>query len=271
MSLMNAVKMIGVADAVRRPAPVRGVRGGRLRRGRVRAGQVRPRHRDRGPAASWSRPTDGSRSPSSARRCWARCSAACWWPTWFARSGAQPGAAGLAGGQRAGLRRDDADAVDRSRCFFVYVLSGLLNLGVPDSGARYPASRIHAVELVRDFERGNRTLWRDRDGGLSLAVTTIFWGVGATLQFAVLRWAADVHAAEPRACRLPAGRGRDRRDRGSGHRGPLRQPRPGQARAAGRRRARPPDAGGRLGLVAGGRACRCWCSPARWAACWSCR
>jgi hypothetical protein len=27
---------------------------------------------------------------------------------------------------------------------------------------------------------------------LSLAVTTIFWGLGATLQFAVLRWAADV-------------------------------------------------------------------------------
>ncbi|SDD92625.1 hypothetical protein SAMN05444679_11562 [Variovorax sp. CF079] len=45
--------------------------------------------------------------------------------------------------------------------FFIYVLSGLLNLGVPDSGARYPASRIHAVALVRDFERGNRTLWRD--------------------------------------------------------------------------------------------------------------
>lgn len=76
--------------------------------------------------------------------------------------------------------------------FLVYVLSGLLNLGVPDSGARYPASRIHAVELVRDFERGNRMLWRDRDGGLSLAVTTIFWGAGATLQFVVLRWAADV-------------------------------------------------------------------------------
>jgi LPLT family lysophospholipid transporter-like MFS transporter len=76
--------------------------------------------------------------------------------------------------------------------FFVYVLSGLLTLGVPDSGARYPASRIHAVELVRDFERGNRMLWRDRDGGLSLAVTTIFWGAGATLQFVVLRWAADV-------------------------------------------------------------------------------
>lgn len=50
---------------------------------------------------------------------------------------------------------------------------------------------MHPAELVRDFWRANLTLWRDRDGGLSMAVTTIFWGVGATLQFAVLRWAAD--------------------------------------------------------------------------------
>lgn len=75
-----------------------------------------------------------------------------------------------------------------------YVFAGLLNLGVPDSGARYPSARVHVLALRRDFAASNRTLWRDPDGGLSLAVTTIFWGVGATLQFAVLRWAADVLA-----------------------------------------------------------------------------
>lgn len=74
----------------------------------------------------------------------------------------------------------------------IYALAGLLNLGVPDSGARYPAAALHPLQLVREFGQANRTLWRDRDGGLSLAVTTIFWGVGATLQFAVLRWAADM-------------------------------------------------------------------------------
>ncbi|WP_374569288.1 lysophospholipid transporter LplT [Ideonella sp.] len=73
----------------------------------------------------------------------------------------------------------------------LYGLAGLFNVGVPDSGARYPASQIHPVALVRAFWRDHKTLWRDRDGGLSLAVTTIFWGVGATLQFAVLRWAVD--------------------------------------------------------------------------------
>ena len=74
----------------------------------------------------------------------------------------------------------------------VYAVAGALNLGVPDSGARYPASRLNPFALVREFRAANMILWRDRDGGLSLAVTTIFWGLGATLQFAVLRWAADV-------------------------------------------------------------------------------
>ena len=73
----------------------------------------------------------------------------------------------------------------------VYALAALLNLGVPDSGARYPRRSVHPVLLLRDFARANRVLWRDAEGGLSLAVTTIFWGVGATLQFIVLRWAAE--------------------------------------------------------------------------------
>lgn len=73
----------------------------------------------------------------------------------------------------------------------VYALAGLLNLGVPHSGARYAAHSIHPVALVRDFASANRVLWRDADGGLSLAVTTLFWGAGATLQFIVLRWATE--------------------------------------------------------------------------------
>jgi hypothetical protein len=73
-----------------------------------------------------------------------------------------------------------------------YALASLLNLGIPDSGARYPRVRADAAALCLDFARANHTLWRDRDGGLSLAVTTLFWGVGATLQFVVLRWAGEV-------------------------------------------------------------------------------
>jgi LPLT family lysophospholipid transporter-like MFS transporter len=74
----------------------------------------------------------------------------------------------------------------------IYALAGALNIRVPPSGARYPRPALGVARLVRDFQATNRTLWRDREGGLSLAVTTMLWGVAATLQFAVLRWAVDV-------------------------------------------------------------------------------
>jgi len=74
----------------------------------------------------------------------------------------------------------------------IYALASVLNLGIPHSGVNYPASTLHPVELMKDFWRANRLLWRDAEGGLSLAVTTIFWGLGATLQFVVLKWSADV-------------------------------------------------------------------------------
>jgi MFS family permease len=75
----------------------------------------------------------------------------------------------------------------------VYGVAAGLNLGIPDSGARYPRAAVHPVTLVRQFRAANRVLWADRCGGrLSLAVTTLFWGIGATLQFAVLLWAQAV-------------------------------------------------------------------------------
>ena len=74
----------------------------------------------------------------------------------------------------------------------IYGLASVLNLGIPHSGVSYPASTLNPIELMKDFWRANRLLWRDSEGGLSLAVTTIFWGLGATLQFVVLKWSADV-------------------------------------------------------------------------------
>lgn len=73
----------------------------------------------------------------------------------------------------------------------IYFVASVLNLGIPDSGARYAATTPAVPVLLRDFSSANTRLWRDPWGGLSLAVTTIFWGFGATLQFAVLRWAQD--------------------------------------------------------------------------------
>jgi MFS transporter, LPLT family, lysophospholipid transporter len=71
----------------------------------------------------------------------------------------------------------------------IYIIAALINLKIPDTGARYVAQKTNPIELVQDFAHCFRTLWNDRLGQISLAVTTLFWGAGATLQFIVLKWA----------------------------------------------------------------------------------
>ncbi|PXW94777.1 putative MFS family arabinose efflux permease [Sphaerotilus hippei] len=73
----------------------------------------------------------------------------------------------------------------------LYLLAGLLNLRIPDSGCRYPPAPRSPALQVGDFWRSHLTLWRDALGRVTLSVTTLFWGVGATLQFLVLRWAQE--------------------------------------------------------------------------------
>jgi LPLT family lysophospholipid transporter-like MFS transporter len=70
-----------------------------------------------------------------------------------------------------------------------YVLAAIFNLSIPDTGARYAAQQRHPIKLVVEFAHCFTTLWRDRLGQISLAVTSLFWGAGATLQFIVLKWA----------------------------------------------------------------------------------
>lgn len=76
----------------------------------------------------------------------------------------------------------------------IYAASSLLNAGIADSGKRQRSVAHDPATLLREFRAANRKLWRDREGGLCLAATTLFWGVGATLQFAVLRWAGEALA-----------------------------------------------------------------------------
>jgi MFS family permease len=74
----------------------------------------------------------------------------------------------------------------------IYLLAAAINLKIPDTGARYPHQQHHPLRLMREFVHCNRTLWRDKLGQISLSVTTLFWGAGATLQFIVLKW-AQIH------------------------------------------------------------------------------
>src|SRR5207302_1116806 len=68
-----------------------------------------------------------------------------------------------------------------------YIVAAIFNLYIPDTGARYRQQETHPVRLVTDFMHCFRTLWSDKLGQISLAVTTLFWGAGATLQFIVLQ------------------------------------------------------------------------------------
>jgi MFS transporter, LPLT family, lysophospholipid transporter len=70
----------------------------------------------------------------------------------------------------------------------VYAIAALFNLRVPHTGvALKPIA--NPFETLKDFSRCIVHLWRDRLGQISLAVTTLFWGAGATLQFIVIEWA----------------------------------------------------------------------------------
>ena len=71
----------------------------------------------------------------------------------------------------------------------IYILAALFNLRIPDTGARYEHQERNPAKLIADFANCSATLWRDKLGQISLAVTTLFWGAGATLQFIVLKWA----------------------------------------------------------------------------------
>ncbi|KAA1016142.1 lysophospholipid transporter LplT [Paraburkholderia panacisoli] len=71
----------------------------------------------------------------------------------------------------------------------IYVIAALFNLRIPDTGARYPKQERGPIRLITDFADCFLVLWRDKLGQISLAVTTLFWGAGATLQFIVLKWA----------------------------------------------------------------------------------
>ena len=77
-----------------------------------------------------------------------------------------------------------------------YIIAAAFNLYIPDTGARYQKQESNPVHLLNQFANAFTLLWSDKLGQISLAVTTLFWGAGATLQFIVLRW-ADKHLGLP--------------------------------------------------------------------------
>lgn len=90
-----------------------------------------------------------------------------------------------------------------------FLILGLSYLGAGWTTRRLPRTALRSTEstarpaltprqvtggvagAVRAFFADCRTLWRDADARTSLMVTTLFWGVGATVQLLVLAWARD--------------------------------------------------------------------------------
>ncbi len=71
----------------------------------------------------------------------------------------------------------------------VYVVAAMFNLRIPRTeAALLPMDR--PLALVRDFSQCNARLWADKLGQISLATTTLFWGVSGNLRYIVLAWAA---------------------------------------------------------------------------------
>jgi LPLT family lysophospholipid transporter-like MFS transporter len=71
----------------------------------------------------------------------------------------------------------------------VYAVAAAFNLRVPLTGVAPKPLPANPLETMKDFWRCVVHLWRDHLGQISLAVTTLFWGAGATLQFIVIEWA----------------------------------------------------------------------------------
>ncbi|HBF24464.1 MAG TPA: lysophospholipid transporter LplT [Nitrosomonas europaea] len=82
-------------------------------------------------------------------------------------------------------------AVDASIIIIMlfYGIAAVTNLFIPDTGIDHRILKKNPIFLFHDFVHCVKLLWFDKLGQISLAVTTLFWGAGATLQFIVLKWA----------------------------------------------------------------------------------
>jgi MFS family permease len=73
---------------------------------------------------------------------------------------------------------------------FVYLLAAWFNTRIPLTGVLMRPMPKKISTLLPDFWSCNARLWRDKLGQISLAATTLIWGVAGNLRFIVLAWAA---------------------------------------------------------------------------------
>jgi MFS transporter, LPLT family, lysophospholipid transporter len=71
----------------------------------------------------------------------------------------------------------------------IYLIAAIINLYIPRVALDHKMPKKNPLYLLHDFVHSFKLLWRDPLGQVSLAVTTLFWGAGATLRLIVLTWA----------------------------------------------------------------------------------
>ena len=72
----------------------------------------------------------------------------------------------------------------------IYLIAALFNLRIPRVPIDHKPLSRNPIFLITEFAHCFRLLWKDPLGQVSLAVTTLFWGAGATLRLLVLAWAS---------------------------------------------------------------------------------
>ena len=71
-----------------------------------------------------------------------------------------------------------------------YGLAAWFNTRIPNTGVEMRPMPQNLIALLPDFWDCNSRLWKDRLGQISLATTTLFWGVSGNLRYIVLAWSA---------------------------------------------------------------------------------
>ncbi|WP_374668843.1 lysophospholipid transporter LplT [Ramlibacter sp.] len=73
---------------------------------------------------------------------------------------------------------------------FIYAIAAWFNTRIPHTGVEMRPMPSNPLEMVPDFWSCNARLWRDKLGQISLATTTLFWGVSGNLRYIILAWSA---------------------------------------------------------------------------------
>ena len=72
----------------------------------------------------------------------------------------------------------------------LYLLAAVFNRNIPLFPIDHKLTKKNPLFMIKDFWHAFKVLWKDPEGQLSLAVTTLFWGAGASLRLIVIAWAS---------------------------------------------------------------------------------